>query len=180
MSFFHRLEEYPWPQLRELRLKKVMAPVNQLKALLCNCQQTLCTFELTLLWIRGGDEEPKSLFSAFSSSRFSAMDGIKIQPLWLVKINGSAFTFLRFLRTVDEVEGARLIFASRYWKGSRINCFVDYLSPRMNIALGILANTVDLTWIHVFRCRVLGWHCHEIPESRMPGERHHISSFKSR
>lgn len=81
-SLIHRLAETPWPRLQELRLRKVMTSADQLMALLCNCQQSLCTLELSFLWIWGSYEELRSLFSALSSSRFPAMEAIRIEPLW--------------------------------------------------------------------------------------------------
>lgn len=63
---------------------------------------------------------------------------------------GCAFTLLNFSALsenpiVDELEVSLFGYASRYWKGSWIDCVVDYLGPSMDFALSFLANTLELT-----------------------------------
>lgn len=164
VPLFHRLalsSDMAWPQLRELSLETVRARGDDLTMVLRKSQQSLRVLSLNCLRIISSKEDLKQIFQVLGTV-FPALQAIHIGPLW----SGPAmrdyvhFPGVSQNPVVDEMQGTRLDFMLNRFKGSDRVSSVNYSGPKMDVALGIIAEAVDLIvkqpleeWIRDFRAR---------------------------
>ncbi|BCR85814.1 uncharacterized protein ACHE_21272A [Aspergillus chevalieri] len=134
-----------WPQLQELSLDMIRATGEDLTTVLRKSQQSLRVLSLHCSRIISSKEGLKRIFQVLGTD-FPMLQAIHIGLLWSGLAMRDYVHFPGVLQNpvVDELQGSRFDFmAHRYKGGDRVST-VNYSGPKMDVALGILAEAVDL------------------------------------
>lgn len=136
-----------WPQLQELQFEKFEMEVEDLSALLHKLQGSLRFLKLELVSMSyDSGDDLKSLFQDLG--KFPKLETVKFWNLWV----GACFFTNKLVHfpalwenpIIDEVRGTRFAYMCTGRKGAWRIAFVDYSGPKMDVALDVLARTLEV------------------------------------
>ena len=133
-----------WSQLREFKIESIPASLEDLMIILKTCQHSLRVLRINMMRVDADLKDVKRMLQTLSTS-FPALESVSFGGLMLGVQTRT--DFIHFLMVsdnpcVDESQGTKFEFASNTARGSR-NHYVAYSGPKMDVALDILARTVD-------------------------------------
>lgn len=142
----HRLASanISWSHLWEFKIESIPASLEDLMVILQTCQHSLRVLRINMMRINADLKDIKQMFQTLSTS-FPALESVSFGGLMLgvqTRTDFIHFPIVSENPCIDELQGTKFKFTSSTARGSR-NHYVAYSGPKMDVALDILARTVD-------------------------------------
>lgn len=142
-EIIHRLASVDGPrsQLQEIELESIPVSIEDLMVLLQRCRHSLRVLKIN---IYANVQDIKRMFQTLSS--FPALESVSFDDFTLGVVRRDYFIHFPVVignPFVDELQGAKFEFASNNTRGWPRVFRVAYSDPKMDVALDILAKTVD-------------------------------------
>ncbi|ODM15140.1 hypothetical protein SI65_09379 [Aspergillus cristatus] len=145
-ELIHRLASVdgPWSQLQELELESIPVSIEDLMVLLQRCRHSLRVLKINTMRMYANVQDIKRMFQTLSS--FPALESVSFDNFTLGVVRRDYFIHFPVVTEnpfVDESQGTKFEFASNNTRGWPRVFRVAYSGPKMDVALDILARTVD-------------------------------------